>query len=89
MLIFYSIDFEKVGKLYVYSKTTSVCVYHTKTLYAKGEYGILKEREQKKWILPSPMGDLKPCPIITDPQGCYTGRPLEQSEQPVQDADDL
>ena len=49
----------------------------------------MKEREQKKWILPSLMGDLKPCPIITDPQGCYTGRPLEQSEQPVQDADDL
>ncbi len=28
-------------------------------------------------------------PIITDPQGCYTGRPLEIWETPVQDADDL
>lgn len=40
-------------------------------------------------ILPVPMGDIRPCPIITDPQGCYTGRPLEVNEQPVQDADDL
>ena len=31
----------------------------------------------------------KPNPIITDPQGCYTGRPIEQLETPVQDADDL
>ena len=49
-----------------------------------------KEYDQKKkQILPSPMGDVKPCPIVTDPQGCYTGRPLEVHEQPVQDADDL
>jgi hypothetical protein len=34
-------------------------------------------------------GRLRPTPIITDPQGCYTGRPLELNEQPVQDADDL
>lgn len=27
-------------------------------------------------------------PIITDPNGSYTGRPLD-GEQPVQDADDL
>ena len=40
-------------------------------------------------ILPSPLLDPKPCPIITDPQGAYTGRPLEQYEQPVQDVDDL
>jgi hypothetical protein len=39
--------------------------------------------------LPQPFGDVRPCPIITDPQGCYTGRPLELYEQPVQDADDL
>ena len=31
----------------------------------------------------------KESPIITDPQGCYTGRPIETMEQPVQDADDL
>ena len=40
-------------------------------------------------ILPAPITDGKACPIVTDPQGCYTGRPLEQYEQPVQDADDL
>ena len=40
-------------------------------------------------MLPAPMGEVKPCPIVTDPQGCYTGRPLELYEQPVQDADDL
>lgn len=25
----------------------------------------------------------------TDPQGCYTGRPVDLFDQPVQDADDL
>ncbi len=27
--------------------------------------------------------------IVTDPQGSYTGNPLEKEELPVQDADDL
>lgn len=27
--------------------------------------------------------------IITDPNGSYTGRPLDHNEKPVQDADDL
>lgn len=27
--------------------------------------------------------------ILTDPQGSYTGRPLEKEEVPVQDVDDL
>lgn len=27
--------------------------------------------------------------IITDPNGSYTGRPLDPNEKPVQDADDL
>ncbi len=27
--------------------------------------------------------------IITDPNGSYTGRPLNKEEKPVQDADDL
>lgn len=31
----------------------------------------------------------KESPIITDPQGCYTGKPIEMTEQPIQDADDL
>lgn len=36
-----------------------------------------------------PLEKKKPNPIITDPQGCYTGRPIEKYETPVQDADDL
>ena len=36
-----------------------------------------------------PMEKKKTSPIITDPQGCYTGRPIEKYETPVQDADDL
>ncbi len=27
--------------------------------------------------------------IITDPNGSYTGRPLDRDEKPIQDADDL
>lgn len=27
--------------------------------------------------------------IITDPNGSYTGRPVNKEEKPVQDADDL
>ncbi len=27
--------------------------------------------------------------IITDPNGSYTGRPLDPKERPIQDADDL
>lgn len=31
----------------------------------------------------------KPTPILTDPNGSYTGRCREPHEKPVQDADDL
>ncbi len=27
--------------------------------------------------------------IITDPNGSYTGRPMDPNERPIQDADDL
>ena len=27
--------------------------------------------------------------IIVDPNGSYTGKPLEQGQKPIQDADDL
>ncbi len=27
--------------------------------------------------------------IITDPNGSYTGRPMDPEERPIQDADDL
>ncbi len=40
-------------------------------------------------MLPSPIGHTRPCPIITDPQGCYAGKPIEQMETPVQLDGDL
>ncbi len=49
-----------------------------------------KVRQERPRLEPLlPMGEVKPCPIITDPQGSYTGRPIEKYEMPVQDADDL
>lgn len=48
-----------------------------------------KKQNPARIMMPSPFGDIKPCPIITDPQGCYTGKPIEKYEAPVQDADDL
>ena len=48
-----------------------------------------KRRTDRPIILPAPLGQTRPCPIITDPQGCYTGKPIEKLETPVQDADDL
>lgn len=33
--------------------------------------------------------DKKQNVIITDPNGSYTGRPLDPDERPIQDADDL
>lgn len=48
-----------------------------------------QEYRKKHILLSSPLGQTRPNPIITDPQGCYTGKPIEQMETPVQDADDL
>lgn len=46
--------------------------------------------KKKKLLQQQPtVEEVKPSPIITDPQGCYTGRPIEKHETPVQDADDL
>lgn len=36
-----------------------------------------------------PMGLPTQMPITTDPNGAYTGRPLDRKEIPVQDVDDL
>lgn len=30
-----------------------------------------------------------PAPIVTDPNGSYTGRPADPDDKPIQDADDL
>ena len=48
------------------------------------------KKPHKDTLIPLlPLEEQKPNPIITDPQGCYTGRPIERYEIPVQDADDL
>lgn len=44
-----------------------------------------KVRISNLWI----MGSQVPAPVVTDPNGSYTGRPLDREEVPVQDADDL
>ena len=42
---------------------------------------------------PVPLGfsgiGVVPAPIITDPNGSYTGRPKDPEDRPIQDADDL
>lgn len=48
-----------------------------------------RSKSEKTIFLPAPLGQTRQCPIITDPQGCYTGKPIEKMETPVQDADDL
>ena len=60
--------------------------YQSKTFCFGG-----KTMKQKKRTLQplAPMGEVRPTSIITDPQGSYTGRPIENYEMPVQDADDL
>lgn len=51
----------------------------------------MKEREFYK-LPPLPLGNegllLFPAPVITDPNGSYTGKSLD-GEKPIQDADDL
>lgn len=51
------------------------------------------EKENKVPILPlSLWGNAiaaAPAPIVTDPNGSYTGRAKDPYEKPVQDADDL
>lgn len=42
----------------------------------------MKEKNSKK-------EDFGDCTIVADPFGSYTGRPEDQNEVPVQDADDL
>lgn len=46
--------------------------------------------DEKKIALPISIREkfLQP-PIITDPNGSYTGRPVDPDERPIQDADDL
>lgn len=45
--------------------------------------------ERKKKIRPLPDVPVPKSTNQTDPQGSYTGRPVELWELPVQDADDL
>lgn len=50
-------------------------------------------REQKRIILPLWNSDVGAAPVwapvVTDPNGSYTGRPSDPEDKPVQDADDL
>ncbi len=46
-------------------------------------------KKGKKLIPILTPGGMNPAPIIVDPMGSYTGRPLDLEEKPVQDADDL
>jgi len=41
----------------------------------KGEVNAMKEEKKEK--------------IVSDPNGMYTGRPVDRDEKPIQDADDL
>ena len=50
----------------------------------------MKTRKRIPVIAPSaPLGQNGVDLIITDPNGSYTGTPLEMCDLPVQDADDL
>ncbi len=51
-------------------------------------------KKEKLQIPPVPLwgpgiGPMPVPPIVTDPNGSYTGRPLDREERPIQDADDL
>lgn len=46
----------------------------------------MRKKQQKKDVVEQ---ILSTPPSATDPQGSWTGLPLEAGEQPVQDADDL
>jgi len=52
------------------------------------------KNRRMRWLPPLPlwesgMGPMPGLPIISDPNGSYTGRPLDPEERPIQDADDL
>lgn len=55
----------------------------------------MSENPKNKNVIPllplwgTGMGPLPAPPIVTDPNGSYTGRPVDPAEKPVQDADDL
>lgn len=47
------------------------------------------KRRKSRGTQPQVADSEKPSPIVTDPQGCYTGKPIERFDTPVQDVDDL
>lgn len=54
----------------------------------------MKKKDAKKEhypLLPYQINAMNgvPGPLVTDPNGSYTGRALDPNEKPVQDADDL
>ena len=55
---------------------------------------MMQKNEQSVFIPPLPlwndgMGPMPTAPIVTDPNGSYTGRPKDPEDRPIQDADDL
>ena len=56
---------------------------------------IFVKKEKKRYITPIPLwsngigATPSAFPIITDPNGSYTGRPDDPEDKPIQDADDL
>ena len=42
-------------------------------------------KQNQRIFLPAPLGQLRPSPILTDPQGCYTARPIEKAAFPIQE----
>lgn len=51
--------------------------------------GVNVMKKNKKARIDAAVAPLIPQPSGTDPQGSWTGKPLEEAEIPVQDADDL
>ena len=50
-----------------------------------------KKEKLPRVVLPFGVGGVSKTaePIIYDPMGSYTGRPMDKNEIPIQDADDL
>ena len=72
--------------------SSCICI-HVCAISGKNEIGVMKMKEKRIILPPLPLmndgiGKI-PMPIITDPNGSYTGRPADPEDRPIQDADDL
>ena len=50
-----------------------------------------RHRSEMSWVYAIRNNPIQsdPAPIVTDPNGSYTGRPTDPYDKPIQDADDL